>query len=172
MSATFTSNSATLTLTDNGQVSLSGSEACFILPNYPTASLPSASVEGSGACVYDSDAGTLKFSNGSAWIAVPQAGTIDYTYQVLPSGSIVNYTIPNGITTIILDCSNVTYSATAILPSSPSDGQVITVTFTKNVAGLLLSVQPNIGQKGGGSGSSNGSTYMYRSADSTWYGIL
>jgi hypothetical protein len=95
-----------------------------------------------------------------------------YTYNVPVAG--FSLTIAAGIQYLILDPAGNLANGTVVMPAAPVDGQVVVLTCTKNISTFTLS--PNTGQTIANAvtslSSGIGVSYMYRSANTTWYRVL
>ncbi len=81
------------------------------------------------------------------------------------------FTIPDDITTVIINAPGGFSTATITMPPNPSNGQIISLAVGSNGIGTLT-VSPNSGQtvSSGTPVLHNGSiSYRYRLANSTWY---
>jgi hypothetical protein len=92
-----------------------------------------------------------------------------YDYQVLTTG--FSYTFAAGTQTLVINPAGTLATGTITMPASPVDGMTITFSSTKEIS--TLTVNANSGQSIVGTPgvlpANNGMTFVYRSANTTWY---
>lgn len=73
------------------------------------------------------------------WVAYLQQFVAPaYYYQVPLTGFAI--TIPNSVTTLILEPAGTLATGTVTLPTAPTDGQVVRITSTQTITALTVSV--------------------------------
>ena len=92
-----------------------------------------------------------------------------YSYQTPITG--FSITLGNTTTHTILDPAGALASGTIVMPASPSDGLIVTVSTTQTIT--TLTVSPNTGQTVKNAPTTMPAgfvfSYIYRSANTTWY---
>lgn len=94
-----------------------------------------------------------------------------FDFQTTTTG--FSYTLPSGYTGVVFTPAATLASGTVTMPSSPSDGMVVTIASTQVITALSLA--GNTGQSivnaittllAGGAAS-----FVYRASNSTWYKV-
>jgi len=111
----------------------------------------------------DGSGGNPIISVGATWYDT------GYSYQTPTTG--FSITLGNTTTHTILDPAGTLASGTIVMAASPSDGLIATVSSTQTITALTVS--PNTGQTVQNAPTTltagSGFSYIYRSANNTWY---
>jgi hypothetical protein len=111
---------------------------------------------------------TVKLTSAQIKTYVDRAG---YTYNVPVTG--FSLTIGSNIQYLILEPAGNLATGTITMPASPPDGYTVGISSTKNVTSLTLT--PNTSQTIPNTPTALtagvGITFLFRSANSTWYRI-